>query len=46
MNTLLIGKAGVRNAQTLINTTSKNINNVNTEGYVRKETLTYTSTID
>ena len=40
------GKYGVLNAQKLLNSTSNNINNVNTEGYVRKETLTYTSCVD
>ncbi len=40
---LTIGKLGVLNAQAALNTTSNNINNVNTEGYTRKQTVSYTS---
>lgn len=40
------GKYGVLNSQKLLNSTANNINNVNTDGYVRKETLTYTSCVD
>ncbi len=43
---ILTGKYGVLNSQKLLNATSNNINNVNTEGYVRKETQTYTSCVD
>lgn len=43
---ILTGKYGVLNSQKLLNATSNNINNVNTEGYIRKETLTYTSCVD
>lgn len=43
---ILTGKYGVLNQQKLLNATSNNINNVNTEGYVRKETQTYTSCVD
>lgn len=43
---LQIGKYGVLNAQTLLNTTSNNVNNVTTEGYTRRTTVTYTNTID
>ncbi len=46
LDLIQIGKFGVLNSQKLISTTSNNINNVNTEGYTRKQTLTYTSTID
>ncbi|HAH70780.1 MAG TPA: flagellar hook-associated protein FlgK [Succinivibrionaceae bacterium] len=46
LDLIQIGKFGVLNAQKLISTTSNNINNVNTEGYTRKQTLTYTSSID
>lgn len=42
---LHVGKFGLLNSQTLLNTTSNNINNVNTEGYVRKSTITYTNSI-
>lgn len=41
-----IGRFGVKNAQTLLNTTANNANNVDTKGYIRKSTQTYTSTID
>lgn len=43
---ILTGKYGVLNSQKLLNATSNNINNVNTDGYVRKETQTYTSCVD
>ena len=43
---IITGKYGVLNSQKLLNATSNNINNVNTEGYVRKETQTYTSCVD
>ncbi len=43
---LQTGKMGILNSQTLLNTTSNNINNVNTEGFTRKQTVTYTSTIN
>lgn len=43
---IITGKYGVLNAQKLLNATSNNINNVNTDGYVRKETQTYTSCVD
>ena len=42
---ILTGKYGVLNSQKLLNATSNNINNVNTDGYVRKETPTYTSCV-
>ncbi len=43
---ILTGKYGVLNQQRLLNSTSNNINNVNTEGFIRKETQTYTSCVD
>lgn len=46
LDLLQVGKFGVLNSQKLLGTTSNNINNVNTEGYTRKQTLTYTNSID
>ena len=46
MDLLKIGKYGVKNAQTLLNTTSNKISNVSTEGYTRRQSITYTSTVD
>lgn len=46
MDLLKIGKYGVKTAQTLLNTTSNNISNVSTEGYTRRRSVTYTSTVD
>ncbi len=43
---IITGKYGVLNQQKLLNATSNNINNVNTEGYIRKETQTYTSCVN
>ncbi|MGN0914793.1 MAG: flagellar basal body rod C-terminal domain-containing protein [Succinivibrio sp.] len=43
---ILTGKYGVLNSQKLLSATSNNINNVNTEGYIRKQTMTYTSCVD
>ena len=43
---ILTGKYGVLNSQKLLNSTANNINNVNTDGYVRKQTITYTSCVD
>ena len=43
---IITGKYGVLNQQKLLNSTSNNINNVNTEGFIRKETQTYTSCVD
>lgn len=43
---LITGKHGILNSQKLLNTTSNNINNTNTEGYIRKETVTYTSCVN
>ena len=43
---IITGKTGVLNQQRLLNSTSNNINNVNTEGFIRKETQTYTSCVD
>ncbi len=43
---IITGKYGVLNQQRLLNSTSNNINNVNTEGYIRKETQTYTSVVN
>ncbi|WP_027939670.1 flagellar hook-associated protein FlgK [Anaerobiospirillum succiniciproducens] len=46
LDLLQTGKYGVLTQQKLLNTTSNNINNVNTQGYTRQETHVYTSTID
>lgn len=46
LDLLQVGKFGVLNSQKLLGTTSNNINNVNTVGYTRKQTLTYTNSID
>ncbi len=43
---IITGKYGVLNQQKLLNATSNNINNVNTVGFIRKETQTYTSCVD
>lgn len=43
---IITGKYGVLNQQKLLNATSNNINNVNTEGFIRKETQTYTSCVN
>lgn len=42
----ITGKYGVLNSQRLLNSTSNNINNVSTEGYIRKDTITYTSVVN
>lgn len=47
MSSLIVtGKYGVLNSQRLLNSTSNNINNVSTEGYIRKDTITYTSVVN
>lgn len=46
LDLLQTGKYGVLTQQKLLNTTSNNITNVNTEGYVRQETVVYTSAIE
>lgn len=46
LDLLQTGKYGVLTQQKLLNTTSNNITNVNTEGYTRQETIVYTSAID
>lgn len=46
MDLLQTGKYGVLANQQLLGTTSNNITNVNTEGYVRQQTSVYTSAID
>lgn len=40
-----IGSSGVLAQQRLLQTTSNNIVNVNSQGYVRERTLVYTNTI-
>ena len=46
LDLLQTGKYGVLTQQKLLNTTSNNITNVNTEGYVRQETVVYTSALE
>lgn len=46
LDLLQTGKYGVLTQQKLLNTTSNNITNVNTDGYTRQETIVYTSAID
>lgn len=46
LDLLKTGKYGVLANQQLLGTTSNNISNVNTEGYVRQDTQYYTSVID
>lgn len=46
MDLLKTGKYGLLAHQNLLNTTSNNISNVNTEGYVRQQTIYYTSVVD
>ena len=46
LDLLQTGKYGVLTQQKLLGTTSNNITNVNTTGYIRKETLVYTSAIE
>ncbi len=46
LDILKTGKYGVLANQKLLGTTSNNISNVNTEGYVRQNTQYYTSVID
>ena len=46
LDLLQTGKYGVLTQQQLLGTTSNNISNVNTDGYIRKETLVYTSAVD
>ena len=46
LDLLQTGKYGVLTQQKLLGTTSNNITNVNTEGYVRQETVVYTSAIE
>lgn len=46
LDLLQIGKFGVLNSQKHLGTTSNNINNVNTQGYTRKQTITYTNSIE
>ena len=46
LDLLQTGKYGVLTNQKLLNTTSNNITNVNTQGYTRQETMVYTSAID
>ena len=46
LDLLQTGKYGVLTNQKLLNTTSNNITNVNTQGYTRQETVVYTSAID
>lgn len=46
LDLLQTGKYGVLTQQKLLGTTSNNISNVNTTGYVRQETLVYTSALD
>lgn len=46
MDLLQTGKFGVLSNQQLLGTTSNNITNVNTDGYVRQETHIYTSAVD
>ena len=46
LDLLQTGKYGVLTQQKLLNTTSNNITNINTEGYVRQETVVYTSAIE
>lgn len=46
MDLLQTGKFGVLAHQQLLGTTSNNITNVNTEGYVRQETHVYTNAVD
>lgn len=42
---LYIGSSGLLSQQKLLNTTSNNISNVSTQGYVRQNTVLYTNTI-
>lgn len=46
MDLLQTGKFGVLTNQQLLGTTSNNITNVNTDGYVRQHTYVYTSAVD
>lgn len=46
LDLLQIGKFGVLNSQRLLSSTSNNINNVNTEGFTRRRTVTYTNSIE
>lgn len=46
LDLLQIGKFGVLNSQKLLSSTSNNINNVNTEGFTRRRTTTYTNSIE
>lgn len=46
LDLLQTGKYGVLTQQQLLGTTSNNISNVSTNGYIRKETLVYTSAVD
>lgn len=46
MDLLQTGKFGVLANQQLLGTTSNNITNVNTEGYVRQQTSIYTNAVD
>jgi flagellar hook-associated protein 1 FlgK len=46
LDLLQIGKFGVLNSQKLLSSTSNNINNVNTEGFTRRRTVTYTNSIE
>nr|MCR5084606.1 flagellar hook-associated protein FlgK [Succinivibrionaceae bacterium] len=46
MDLLITGKYGLLAEQKLLGTTSNNITNVNTEGYIRKNTNVYTNVVD
>lgn len=46
LDLLQTGKYGVLTQQKMLGTTSNNITNVNTSGYVRQETVVYTSAIE